>query len=85
MVDQTTDVVVHVSSCGGNIFRPDNALTPEPRRPTHLSAPAPEKKLTLFALPLAVLEKVVFYCNILHTFVFVVTNESFFFEFLMCS
>ncbi|XP_018442418.2 uncharacterized protein LOC108814361 [Raphanus sativus] len=58
MVDQTTDVVVHVSSCGGNIFRPDNLLTPEASRPTHLSAPAPEKKLTLFALRLAVLEKI---------------------------
>ncbi|CAN6933593.1 unnamed protein product [Brassica oleracea] len=58
MVDQTTDVVVHVSSSGGNIFLPDNALTPEPRRQTHLSAPAPEKKLTLFALRLAVLEKI---------------------------
>ncbi|KAJ0234391.1 hypothetical protein HA466_0274250 [Hirschfeldia incana] len=58
MVDQTTEVVVHVSSSVGNIFQPDNALTPEPRRPTHLSAPAPEKKLTLFALRLAVLEKI---------------------------
>lgn len=60
MVDQTTDVVVHVNSSGGNIFRPDNAETPEPRIPTDLSVPAPEKKLTLFALRLAVLEKVVF-------------------------
>lgn len=70
MVDQTMDVVVHVSSSGGNIFRPDNALTPEPRRQTHLSAPAPEKILTLFALRLAVLEKVVYILQYSSVFLF---------------
>ncbi|CAA7028049.1 unnamed protein product [Microthlaspi erraticum] len=62
MVDRGTDVVLEVrhpgSSAGGTIFRPNEASTPEPRRPTQLSLPAPEKKLTLFALRLAVLEKI---------------------------
>ncbi|CAH8276731.1 unnamed protein product [Arabidopsis lyrata] len=58
MVDRTTDVVVEVGSSGRTIFRPDETPTPEPRRPTQLPVPAPEKKLTLFALRLAVLEKI---------------------------
>jgi len=59
MVDRPTDVVVEVGSSGRTIFRPDETPTPEPRRPTQLPpVPAPEKKLTLFALRLAVLEKV---------------------------
>ncbi|EOA18020.1 hypothetical protein CARUB_v10006460mg [Capsella rubella] len=59
MVDRTTDVVVQLGSSGTTIFRPDNTSTPEPRRPTQqLPVPAPEKKLTLFALRLAVLEKI---------------------------
>ncbi|AEE83409.1 ARM repeat superfamily protein [Arabidopsis thaliana] len=59
MVDRPTDVVVEVGSSGRTIFRPDETPTPEPRRPTQLPpVPAPEKKLTLFALRLAVLEKI---------------------------
>ncbi|KFK22118.1 hypothetical protein AALP_AAs39140U000700 [Arabis alpina] len=58
MVDQLTQVVVQVDSSGRTIFQPVESATPEPRRPTPLSVPAPEKKLTLFALRLAVLEKI---------------------------
>lgn len=65
MVDRTTDVVVQVGSSVRTIFGPDETPTPEPRRPTQLSVPAPEKKLTLFALRLAVLEKVFGDSNIL--------------------
>ncbi|CAN8324459.1 unnamed protein product [Cochlearia groenlandica] len=59
---RTTNVIVEVQvdndSSGRNIFRPAESLTPEARRTTHVSVPAPEKKLTLFALRLAVLEKI---------------------------
>lgn len=58
MVDRTTDVVVQLGSSGRTIFRPDGTSTLEPQRPIQLPVPAPEKKLTLFALRLAVLEKV---------------------------
>ncbi|ESQ56199.1 hypothetical protein EUTSA_v10027455mg [Eutrema salsugineum] len=61
MVDPTSHMVLeveHHDSSGRTIFRPVESSTPEPRRLTHLSAPAPEKKLTLFALRLAVLEKI---------------------------
>ncbi|KAL1200029.1 hypothetical protein V5N11_030257 [Cardamine amara subsp. amara] len=58
MVDRTTDLVVEVGSSVRTISRPDETPTPEPRSPTQLSVPAPEKKLTLFALRLAVLEKI---------------------------
>ncbi|CAH2079207.1 unnamed protein product [Thlaspi arvense] len=61
MVDRTADVVVEVAhhdSLGRTVFRPVESSTPEPRRPAQSSVPAPEKKLTLFALRLAVLEKV---------------------------
>ncbi|XP_010445447.1 PREDICTED: uncharacterized protein LOC104728117 [Camelina sativa] len=59
MVDRNTDVVVQLGSSGTSIFRPDETSTSQPQRPTtQFPVPAPEKKLTLFALRLAVLEKI---------------------------
>ncbi|CAH8276730.1 unnamed protein product [Arabidopsis lyrata] len=62
MAERTTDLVVeveqHPSSSGRTISRSGETSTPEPRRLIQLVAPAPEKKLNLFALRLAVLEKI---------------------------